>query len=517
MKFSRVSLGIDISSTRLAIVALQISPLKISAAAPPLVHEFREERPAARITETEAVLREYVARYRLMDAPAFLVLPAERLYTMRALFPHMREKDMRDAVGLELDRLFPLPPEALRYGYLKLPDRVEEGKVSLAVSAVSKEFLDAFDQLVIRSGLIPAGSAPLSWAAGVSLDRILGKSFRQGGFSALLRRFGGSVECVVFRGATPIFSSARTCGEDTAADEGVSLALTGLAETDAGENTQVSLYAPPGWFSEDEFSFGQDSVSFRVARDFPDRAFKAMFGEEFKPGEADPTLLLYAYGAAAGGKDKDLQTASGEMSIVAKKAVGACAAAALLLGLAWPAAVALRTRADLKQLDSRIEELKPYAERHQEAAARIDEMREKLTVLREESATTGEVLVILKELTDRFPNGTWVSSLRVEGRSVEIDGFSPSANDLFPAMIRGGRFRSVNFGAPIVRQGDNMERFKLRGEYVPLFSAAAAAKPGETATARPGEKATTRPGEKATPKPGETDTANPDETPEEGE
>jgi Tfp pilus assembly protein PilN len=70
-------------------------------------------------------------------------------------------------------------------------------------------------------------------------------------------------------------------------------------------------------------------------------------------------------------------------------------------------------------------------------------------------------------LTDRLPNGTWLLSLRVEGRKVDIEGLSPSASEIFPALTRGGRFRSVEFGAPITRQADNLERFKIRGEFVP--------------------------------------------------
>ena len=94
-------------------------------------------------------------------------------------------------------------------------------------------------------------------------------------------------------------------------------------------------------------------------------------------------------------------------------------------------------------------------------------MRQRLSFLQNDAAASDEAIRILKELTDRFPNGTWISSLRIEGRNVEMEGFSPSASELFPALTRDGRFRSVDFGAPILRQGENMERFKLRGEYVP--------------------------------------------------
>ena len=101
-----------------------------SVALPPLAHEFRGEREAARLEEAESVLGEYVARHGLVGADAFLALPAERVHMVRAAFPPMREKDLREAVGLELDRLFPVPPDTLRYGYLKVPGPTEGGKVS---------------------------------------------------------------------------------------------------------------------------------------------------------------------------------------------------------------------------------------------------------------------------------------------------------------------------------------------------------------------------------------------------
>jgi len=470
VKFIRTLLGIDISGSRIALVALRSSMGRVSVAAPPLSHEFREARGASRLGEIEAVLGEYVARHGLVGAEAFLVLPAEQVHSMRVAFPSMRDKDLRDAIGLELDRLFPLPSDALRYGYLKLPGQVKDGKVSLIVSAVSKEFIDPLDQFFSHAGLVPAGSAPSSWAAGTSIARIFRNSLGRSGFSVLLRRLGESVECTVFRGSTPLFCSTRFCEEEKAKEEGISLALAGLAETAAGGDEPVELYAPPEWFSEREFTCEADGISFRVAEDFPTRAWETMFGSGFSSDGADPAVFLCAYGAAVGGKDKDLQTSTsfGDMSVATRKVVAACAVATLLLGMAWPVAVALRAVADLKRMDSRIEELRPFAEQHEAALAEIQEIRTKLLVFREMEIASGEAIMILRELTDRFPNGTWVASVRLEDRNVEIEGFSPSANDLFPALTRDGRFRSLNFVAPVMRQNENMERFRLRGEYVPL-------------------------------------------------
>ena len=480
--FLRTSLGIDISDSRIALVALRSSLGRISVAAPPFSHEFHEGREAVRLEEIEAVLGDYVARHGLVGAEAFLVLPAEQVHSMHVAFPSMRDKDLRDAIGLELDRLFPLPSDALRYGYLKLPGQAKDGKVSLIVSAVSKEFIDPLEQLLSRAGVVPAGSAPSAWTAGTAIAGIFGNSVGRSGFSVLLRRLKESVECTVFRGATPLFCSTRSCDAEKAGEEGISIALAGLAETTVGGDEPVELYAPPEWFSEREFSCEADGISFRLAEDFPARALETMFGSGFSPGMADPTVFLCAYGAAVGGRDKDLQTSTsyGEMSVATRKVVVACAVATLLLGMAWPAAVALRTVADLKQMDRQIEELRPFAERHQAALAEIDEIRTKLLVFREAEIASAEAILILKELTDRLPNGTWVASVRLDERNVDIEGFSPSANELFPALTRDGRFRSVNFAAPVMRQNENMERFRLRGEYVPPTGTPASSAPVES-------------------------------------
>jgi Tfp pilus assembly protein PilN len=98
-----------------------------------------------------------------------------------------------------------------------------------------------------------------------------------------------------------------------------------------------------------------------------------------------------------------------------------------------------------------------------------------VAILQGEASASGETLWILKELTDRIPNGTWLLSLRVEGRKVDLEGLSPSASEIFAVLTRDGRFKSVEFGAPITRQADNNERFKIRGEFVPPPSPASPA------------------------------------------
>src|SRR5512134_215126 len=123
--------GIDPSGGRLCVVAVRVGVGGRSVALPPLSHEFRAEREDARFGEAEGVLGDFVARNGLVGAEASLVLPADRVHVARALFPPMREKDLREAVGLELERLFPLAPVAMRHAWRKLPDMARDGKIRL--------------------------------------------------------------------------------------------------------------------------------------------------------------------------------------------------------------------------------------------------------------------------------------------------------------------------------------------------------------------------------------------------
>lgn len=470
MKLFRTGLGIDASGSRLAVVAVRGALGAPSVAFPPLVRDLRGDTEADRIEEAETVLGEYVARHGLVGADARVALPAERVHMARAAFPPLREKDLREAVGLELDRLFPLDPASLRYGYLRLPGSPPGGGNTLAVAAVSAEYLDRWEQILSRTGLSMAAAVPAGWAAGAALSRLAGKwPPEPEALSVSLRWLGDSVECAVLWGREAMYCASRRCAAENAPAEGISLALAGLTDSPAGPEGSVDLFAPAGWFSEREFRPGPGTVSFRVREDFPEGASAFLSGPGAPEGGEEPLPLLCAYGAADAPAEADLFSPprSGEMSRAARAAIGISAAAAIALGAAWPATVAWKAKSDLRNLDARAAALRPYAVRHEESLADLDEAQAKIAVLRGEASASGEGLRILRELTDRIPNGTWLSSLRVEGRKVDLEGLSPSASEIFPALTRDGRFRSVDFGAPITRQKDNLERFKIRGEYVP--------------------------------------------------
>ncbi len=465
MKRFRTMIGIDPSGGRLAIVAVRRGLGGSSLAVPPLLHEPRTGKAPLRFEEIEGVLGEFVARNGLVGAGAALVLPAERVYLARAAFPPMRERDLRDAVGMELERLFPVPPAELRHGFRRLAGLSAGGKIPLVVAATPSETIDRWEEIVTRAGLSLAAAVPSAWAIGAALSWPGGPPVEPGRATAVIRGDDASVECTLFAAGEPFFCAGRPCASGSAAEEGLSLAHAGLADppTSAGDGP-VDLIAPEGWYGDEGKEIATGGFAFLRRKP----AFSALpLARE--GGGSDPFALLAAFGAAVGGARMDLLSPQrdGSESRTSRAILAGAAVAALALGIAWPTAVAWKAKADLRRLDAQVASLRPAAEQYEETLSELDDAQKRIAALREEAAATGETLQILRELTDRLPDGTMLLALRLDGRKVDIEGLSSSASEIFPALTRDGRFRSVEFGAPITRQADNIERFKIRGEFVP--------------------------------------------------
>ena len=466
MKRYRTMIGIDPSGGRLAIVAVRRGLGGSSLAVPPLWHEPRTGKEPVRFEEIEGVLGEFVARNGLVGAGAALVLPAESVYIARTEFPPMRERDLRDAVGMELERLFPVPPAELRHGFRRLAGLSAGGKITLVVAATPSGTIDRWEEIVTRAGLSLSAAVPAAWAVGAALSWPGGPPGEPGRATAVIRGDDASVECTLFAEGEPFFCAGRPCASGSAAEEGLSLAHAGLADPPASAGDgPVDLIAPEGWYGDEGKEIATGGIAFRRRKP----ALSALPLAREGGGGTDPFALLAAFGAALGEGRMDLLSPprDGSESRTSRAILAGAAVAALALGIAWPSAVAWKAKAELRRLDAQVAALRPSAERYEKTLSDLDGAQGRIAVLRGEAAASGEALQILHELTGRLPNGTWLLALRLDGRKVDIEGLSPSASEIFPALTRDGRFRLVEFGAPITRQADNIERFKIRGEFVP--------------------------------------------------
>jgi general secretion pathway protein L len=464
----RTVVGIDPSGKRLALSAVRYGVGRPFVTVPPAVFELRGDREQAWLADAERILLDFVTHNGLAGSEARLVIPADKVFIARISFPPLREKDLRPALAMELDRLFPFPAVNLKFNWRRSREATDGKTVRQVVVAAPSDYLGRWEELVARTGLTLSGAVPSGWALSAAcrgIDEAMGK---EGGVRAILRQLNGAVECTVMEGAEPFFSAVRACPPDAGAGEALSLVDEALVDVPPSlADRGVTVVAPSGWYREEPFR-REGGDSFLPAEGFEARAANAMAGPG---GTAEPSPVwstLGAYGAALAEKELDLLAPEKEGAgyrVASRAVTGALAAATVLLALSWPAAVALRTRQEVRLLDAEIASLRPAVTRVEDTLAVLGDLEGRIHVLREAGAGREEPLLLLRQLTERLPQGTWLTGLRIEDRKVEMDGLSPSANEIFPLLSRDGQFRKVEFASPITRQADNLERFQIRAEY----------------------------------------------------
>jgi general secretion pathway protein L len=478
----RTVVGIDPSGKRLALSAVRYGLGRPSVAVPPAVVDLRGDREQARMAEAGSILADFVARNGLAGCEARLAIPADRVFLARVAFPPLKSKDLRPALALEMDRIFPVPSSRLKFNW-RGPAGSAAGKdTRQIVVAASSEYLDLWEDLVSRAGLSLAGAVPSGWALSAACRWAGEPAIDAAGPCAILRSSDGSVECTAMKGGEPFFSAARPCAPEAAPEEALRILSEALIDAPASlAESEAGVIAPAGWHRGGRFpQTGKES--FRPVEGFEERLAEAM---EISGEEAADTGRFWgglgAFGAALCEKGPDLlspETEGAGYRTAARTATVAMAAAALLLAIAWPSVVAIRTRQEVRRLDAEIASMRPDVVRVEETVAVLGDIEGRLAVLREAGAGREEPILVLRQLTDRLPQGTWLTGLRMENRKVEMDGLSPSANEIFPVLTRDGQFRKVEFASPITRQADNIERFQIRAEFAP----APPGKPGEGGT-----------------------------------
>ena len=85
-----------------------------------------------------------------------------------------------------------------------------------------------------------------------------------------------------------------------------------------------------------------------------------------------------------------------------------------------------------------------------------------------ERAKIGNVLQVLAAVTDIVPDDTWLTDLSLHQGKLGINGQSPSAARLIPALATDPSFRNPAFAAPVTRAPDgHADFFAIRAELAP--------------------------------------------------
>jgi len=144
----------------------------------------------------------------------------------------------------------------------------------------------------------------------------------------------------------------------------------------------------------------------------------------------------------------------------------------------WPANAALLAAAilvPLGQYDERIETLRAEVAAARQGADVVVALRDQADALAERRAALGALkrdtvprVEILRELTERIPDSTWIQRIEVNDGEVVINGLTDAASPLIALVEESPLFLSPRFPSPVTRyQATGIEQFRLAFQVAP--------------------------------------------------
>jgi general secretion pathway protein L len=137
-----------------------------------------------------------------------------------------------------------------------------------------------------------------------------------------------------------------------------------------------------------------------------------------------------------------------------------CLAAAAMIGPIW------QKNRSLEALEQQRSELKDAADEVYQLRDAIERAREGSIAVLENKAGQPRMIDLLRELTDRLPDDTWVQNLDYREGEVQIRGESSQAAALISLLERAPGFEEVVFRSPVVQvAATGQERFHIAFRY----------------------------------------------------
>ncbi len=120
----------------------------------------------------------------------------------------------------------------------------------------------------------------------------------------------------------------------------------------------------------------------------------------------------------------------------------------------------------LQQLDRQIKKLRVQAEEVHQVQAAIERARQGSLVVLQQKAEHPRMIDLLRELTDRLPDDTWIQNLEYRNGEVQLRGESAQAAALIGLLEQAPGVENVTFRSPVVRLANkDRERFYLVFQY----------------------------------------------------
>lgn len=135
---------------------------------------------------------------------------------------------------------------------------------------------------------------------------------------------------------------------------------------------------------------------------------------------------------------------------------------ALLLSFGWFGSAIVKERLELRTVEKQIDALKDEVNAVQKVQKEAQELAAKMESLNSIQGSYYSKLDVLRELSTIIPPEVWLTDLRCYRKEVNVSGFADSSSGLIAIIDGSPLFASSEFTAPITRDIEGKERFKLK-------------------------------------------------------
>jgi hypothetical protein len=466
LTLSGVRLGVVLLGDRLAVAALDGERVESFSVA--------TENPAA-------TLREELTNRQLAPRTVALALARAAVFVRPMELPAVGG-DVREMVRLNLDGHLPVTGDDTAFDFSPLPADAEAARRE---EALHRLLVVAAEPRVVEAALRLAEEArlrPVSLTVGAH-DLLALVRPERGRRIVWVHGTGGTADVLCLLGGMLALSRSVPATDEAVLAEEVrrSLAVVRWRGCDAI------------WVSGDLALDSPELAGLGVPVSAPPytpraRARLAALPTEERGGQE----LALAVASARGGRALDLLPAALRPRRLTRPqgiTLGIATATALLLVGAMMVP-GYREQRHLDRIDAEIARLEPQVRATERVLRELERKRKLVTTITGLEAAAIRPLPVLRELTDLLPNDTWLTTLSLDAKGVEVTGQAAAASALIPLLENSPRLERVEFSSPVTR-GRDKEQFRIRATWE--GGARPGAEPGDVPVAAPGRAAPRRP------------------------
>ena len=452
------SAGLYVTPDRLSLACVRKNFLRVSVVREESVEMSPADDADSRRQALSEAFRSLLSHFNPAKDPFYICLSPDQAVGFPLLLPQAAEENLAQVVQYEIERQLPFRREDVYYDFLPLGRKGD--KVGVFLIAVPKKVLDGILDALSSLGVKPKGVETTATALSNYLlfctGGLTGTALVLGGQGSAWEMIGLKVETNGWRQGPEI------------------LFAHWLPQADWVQGPAKELFSRCAQSSPKFFGWGYIADFFlSVKEPLPQFDDLMALGKEKLGGEK--TLGHPCVVPAVGAALRGLREGTLRVNLlpgIKEEGRGRVfywlnifLSVLVLTGLiAWGASYPVKDEFRLRQLRKENQRLEPLVQALRREEDELTRLRKEISSISRLRERRGEILQILDELSRVIPTGAYLSGLRYQGETVELQGSAENASSLIPLLERSPLFENVKFNAPSNRGRDNRETFSLRAE-----------------------------------------------------